>query len=160
MNITYFVFVNKFFDKDSGMGDDSRVDFSAKECDGRYGRKIIQMGLAVTVGGSETRQRYGCGFGSGKYLGPLMFTANRIVGIPHVIRTKICFQVVNVPMEPAGNLAVTCNPGLQASRAEGAADVDIISGFKLKGAEFSDRQIFFPRCREDHCVCAGERAHD
>ena len=72
----------------------------------------------------------------------------------------MCFQVVDVPVEPAGNLAMTCYPGLQASRAEGAADIDIIAGFELKVAELTDRQQFFPGCREDHRVCAGERVHD
>jgi hypothetical protein len=50
VNITYYIFVKEFFDKDPGMGYDNRVYFSAKGCGGRYGREIIQMGLTAAIG--------------------------------------------------------------------------------------------------------------
>ena len=88
-----------------------------------------------------------------------MFTVRRVVRIPDFIRMQICAQIVNMPVEPVGVFAVMLNPGFYPTRAEGTADIDIIAGPDLKGAEFSDHQFCFSRGWQDDCVCAGERVH-
>ena len=48
-----------------------------------------------------------------------------------------------MPVGAAGSFAVVVYPRFQPSRPEGAADIYIEAGFKLKGSEFADFSLAF-----------------
>jgi hypothetical protein len=55
-------------------------------------------------------------------------------------RNQLCTpsQVINMPVRASCNTLVMADPGAQATRAEGGADVDIPAGPQLKNSQTAD----------------------
>ena len=55
-------------------------------------------------------------------------------------RNQLCApaQVIDMPVRALGNTLVMAEPGAQATRAEGGADVDIPAGPQLKNSQTAD----------------------
>ncbi len=48
-----------------------------------------------------------------------------------------------MPVWPGRSFAVVRNPGFQSSRAKGAADINIETGFEFQGSKFAYRMSAF-----------------
>jgi len=88
------------------------------------------MGPAAAVGGAETRQRQDRTPRLQMNCCPLMFTPGLIIGVPYFANAQGRSQVIQVPVGPAAVMDMVFYAGLQTARAEGAADIYIITGFE------------------------------
>jgi len=64
-----------------------------------------------------------------------------------------------MPVGTNGPPAMVRYSSFQSSRAKGAANINIKTGFELQGSKLADFNYNFSTRREDQCICAGKRLH-
>lgn len=64
-----------------------------------------------------------------------------------------------MPVGTNGPAAMVRYPSFQSSRAEGAADINIETGFEMQGSKPADDKLAWSGRQKNQCICAGVRVH-
>ena len=68
---------------------------------------------------------------------------------PNPVEPGVGPQIVNMPVRSLRHLLMVCNTGLQATRTQGAADVNIETSTQFEWTEFPDLNPLLARTKEN-----------
>jgi hypothetical protein len=90
-----------------------------------------EVRLTSAIGGSKTDKRNGGAFNQSNVFRPEMLQTPSVETVADFFDLGMRSQVVDVPVRPARELEMVGEPGTDASRPKGAADINVEARLKL-----------------------------
>lgn len=132
---------------------------AAKACEGGFEAESKQVGRTRAVTGAKAAERLLDTAQFYELAGPLVFTPQRIMGVPNLEQLQVRTEVVQVPVRPPAVMAVMGNARRHPTGTKGAADIDIVAGRQGQPAERADLDLLGSSAAEYQRITAGQGFH-